>query len=218
MENNIQKINTLGKVGDIICKILKVILVIGAVVCFVCGILMCFVPRDAVKLELSSANTAIVHLNEKFDIIKKLDLDLDDETLKIGEHSYQIVDDGELDLESHTLYLSDVKWVLFAGILACAAAWVFFHYAGKLCACFRYCTTPFTEEASKGLTRLAWSLVPMAVVGSLMEGFAGAALLGDGDVSVSVNLETVFAVLCLFLLSYVFKHGTALQTQADETL
>lgn len=220
MENKmISRINTLGKVGDFICKVCKIVLIIAAVGCLVGGILLCFVPRSAASIELTSVNTAVVHLDEKYDISRFVDMGDIDGMLSLGGNAYEIVDDDFDEWQaSRTFYLSDGKWVLFAAILALAALYIPFHFGGKLCAAFRNCTTPFTPEISKGLTNLAWALIPVAVVGELVETFAGCLFTGDWNISLNLDVTGILMILCIFLLSYIFKYGTALQIQSDETL
>lgn len=93
-----------------------------------------------------------------------------------------------------------------------------FYYGDKLCSAFRTCATPFTQKISQGLRNLAWSLVPVAVVSSLAECVSDSLLSGDWDLSIGLDVSTVLLVLCIFMLSAIFKYGTALQTQSDETL
>lgn len=220
MENKmISKINTLGKVGDILCRICKIVLIVAAVAALVAGILLCFVPRSAARLELTSVNTVVVHTDEKYDIGRFVDLDDVDGVLTLGNNSYKIVDDDLNDWqETRTFYLSDMKWVVFAAIFVFAALYLAFHFGGRLCAAFRTCTTPFTQEISRGLTRLAWALIPIAVISSLVECVSHWVVSGDWDISLGLDISTVLLILCIFMLSYIFKYGAALQLQSDETL
>lgn len=220
MENQmIGKINTLGKVGSILCKICKVVIIVGVIACLVGGILLCFVPREAARLDLTSRNAVTVHLDEKYDVLHLVDFDEGDGVLKLGNHTYQIVDDDNQELVvKRTFYVSDMKWLLFAGIIALAVLYLPFYYGDKLCSAFRTCATPFTQKISQGLRNPAWSLVPVAVVSSLAECVSDSLLSGDWDLSIGLDVSTVLLVLCIFMLSAIFKYGTALQTQSDETL
>ncbi len=216
----IKKINTFGKIGYIICKIGKIAVMIAAIACLVGGILMCFVPKEAVKIELTTSNTAVIKLDNSYDLSKILDLDIENGILEIGENTYKVIDneaDGSAEITS-VFYISNFKWICFAGIIACTVLFFVFYFAEKLCGYFKDCETPFTEEISKQLTKLAWSLIPTCVLGSLMQSFTEAMLMGKFSISVNINLETVLLILCVFMLSYIFKHGAALQTESDELL
>ncbi len=221
MENNtITKINKLGKVGYVICKVGRILMIIAAVACLVGAILMCFVPKEAVKFELISKNSVVLHLDDNADFIKTFDLDTEDALLKIGEHSYQIVmDEEDASLTSKTVfYLSSLKWVLFAAVVAIGVFYVALYFAGKLCEQFKNCNTPFTEGIAKGLTTLAWSMIPLCLIGNFMQAVCVAVFGGDADIVLGVNLATVLLILCMFMLSFIFKYGAALQIESDETL
>ncbi len=216
----IKKINTFGKVGYIICKISKIAVMIAAIACLIGGILMCFVPKDAVKIELSTSDSAVVTINSDFDLAKFLDLNSADGIIEIGNKTYQIVpnDSDEPVTFTSTVNISNFKWICFACMAVCVVFMLVFYFAEKLCGYFKDCETPFTEEISKQLTKLAWSLIPTCVLGSLMQSFTEAMLMGKFLISVNINLETVLLILCVFMLSYIFKHGAALQTESDELL
>lgn len=217
-KDNISKINTFGKVGHIICKIGGIVVIIAAIACLISAVIMCFVPKNAVKIELYSSNFAFLKLDDSLDFLNHFELDGEDGLLEIGDNTYKLnADNKEGNTYKTTFYLSDIKWVLFAATIALGALYTVLHYGSKLCACFKSCTTPFTEEVSCLLTKLAWSLVAMLVLGTVISGAVAAFMEGSGF-SISVDLLSVLLVLCVFMLSYVFKHGTALQAQSDETL
>lgn len=213
----IKKINTFGKVGYIICKIGRIAIMIAAISCLVGGILMCFVPKDAAAVELTTSNSAVITMNSGFDISAFLDLDVEDGFLEIGNSTYKIIlNDGDAPASfTSTVYLSNFKWVCFAGVIACAVLFFVFYFAEKLCHHFKDCETPFTEEISRQLTKLAWSLVPTCVLGSLMQSFTESMLTSTVDVTLDMDLIMVLLILCVFMLSYIFKHGAALQTESD---
>ncbi len=216
----IKKINTFGKVGYIICKIGKIVVMIAAIACLVGGILMCFVPTDAVKIELSTTNSAVVTINGDFDLAKFLDLNSADGIIEIGNKTYQIVpnDSDEPITFTSTVNISNFKWICFACMAVCVAFMFVSYFAEKLCRYFKDCETPFTTEISGQLTKLAWSLIPTCVLGSLMQSFTESMLMGTLDLTIGVDLITVLLILCVFMLSYIFKHGAALQTESDELL
>lgn len=218
--NTIAKINKLGKAGYVICKIGRVALMIAAVSCLVGAVLMCFVPREAVKLELTTANSAVIYLDDSIDFIKPFDLDIDDGVLEIGQNTYKVItNDIDEPAETTTVFhLSSMKWLLLCGVIACLIAYITLYYASKLCDNFKNCVTPFTEEISAGLTKLAWSLIPLCLVAPFMETLAESLLSGEFDFLINVDLVSVLLILCVFMLSYIFKYGTALQTESDETL
>ncbi len=220
MNTTVQKINTIGKIGYIICKIGKILTLIGASICLAGAIIMCFVPRDAVVMEFVSENSATVTIAGDIDLGGILDFDADDgAVIEWDKNTYKITgENGEGITTERIFRLSDIKWVLFMSVLACIAAYFPLLFAGKLCKFFEKCTTPFAEEVSGILVKLAVSLIPISIMSSLAESVSESVISGKIDISISVDLTVVIAVLCIFMLSLVFKYGTALQTESDETL
>lgn len=216
----IRKINNFGKAGYIITKIGQIALLIAAIGCLVGAVLMCFVPKGAVRIELFTTNSAVIHLDDSIDFLQTFDLEVEDGILEIGQNTYEVImgDEDEATALETTLYLSNIKWILFLAFIACSAAYVAFRFAGKLCTYFKDCDTPFSESIAKGLTNLAWSLIPLCVMNSLMESVTDSLLTGQFDIIIGLDLTTILLILCIFMLSFIFKHGTALQIESDETL
>ncbi len=215
----IKKINTFGKVGYIICKIGKIAVIISAIACLIGGIIMSFIPKNAVSIELTTSNTAIIKIDEKFDLTGLLDIDEDDVVVKIGDNTYSIVGSADTPATvTTTVYISNFKWICFACFAVCVAIMFVFHFAEKLCRCFKDCETPFTEEISKQLTKLAWSLIPVSILTSFIGSITESVLMGNFNLTFSIDLITVLLILCVFMLSYIFKHGTILQNESDELL
>ncbi len=216
----IKKINTFGKVGYIICKMAKIAMMIATIACLVGAILMCFVPKDAVKIELSTSDSAVVTINSDFDLAKFLDLNSADGIIEIGNKTYQIVpnDFDEPITFTSTVNISNFKWICFAYMAVCVAFMFVSYFAEKLCRYFKDCETPFTTEISGQLAKLAWSLIPTCILASFIQSIVEALFMGTSDMSFNFDLITVLLILCVFMLSYIFKHGAALQTESDELL
>ncbi len=218
--NNIGKINTLGKAGDIICRIGKILMIIAAVASLVGFVLICLVPKEAVIIELNSMGTARVQMDETLSYPKVFDLDISDGVLTLGKQQYQVVtDSGDVRAPlTHTFYFSNIKWICLAGVLAAATGYLVLYYAGRLCAEFRSCKTPFTEAIAADFIRLAWSLVPFSILTNTLSSYAESMFSGRVQIMVTVDIATVILVLGFIMLSFIFKYGVALQTESDETL
>ncbi len=218
MKNTVGKINTFGNVGFIISKIGMIAVMIAAIACLVATVLTCFIPKEAAKIEFQSANTATVTLDEKYDLSGMVEFEQEG-TIEIANNSFTIVsgDEGIPTVKS-TFYLSNLKWILLVACIACAAAYFPFLFASKLCKNLKNCQTPFTAESSKQLMNLAWSLIPMSVIGSLTESIITSVFTNSVNIGITLDLTVVLLVLCVFMLSYIFKYGTSLQTESDETL
>ncbi len=219
MNTTIGKINALGRIGHIICLIGKIFTMIGAIACLAGALIMCFIPRNAVVIEFVSENSALVMIDGDINLSSFLEMDGTDLSIEWGDNTYKFVGaDGEPITEKTTFHLADIKWILFTAVIVCAVAHIVFSFGDKLCVCFEKCDTPFTEEISKGLFRLAIALLSMSIMSSLVGSVAESVIGGKFDISISIDLSVVLTVLCIFMLSFIFKHGTKLQKEFDETL
>ncbi len=173
---------------------------------------MCFIPKDSVKIELVSSNSATIHLDGT-DLSKIMDLDGGEGIIKIGENTYKpVMNEEDAPQVIHTMfYVSNIKWLFFASTSVCAAAYIVFFFAEKLCKYFKECQTPFSQEISIGLVRLAWSLIPVCVAGSTINSCVESIVTGQLDIDISIDLTTILLILRVFMLSYIFKYGAALQ-------
>ncbi len=216
----IMKINKLGKAGYIICKIGKIALSIAVVVCIIVGVLMCFVPKDATKIELTSSNSAVIYIDSDFELAGYFDFDAGEGVFEIGDESYEILTDDTQIPQSITsvFYISNIKWICFASAVVCISLFFVLFFAEKLCAYFKDCETPFSEEISNQLTKLVWSLIPACFLISLAPSFSESLIMGKFNMKLEINLVTILLILFVFMLSYIFKHGAALQTESDELL
>ncbi len=174
-DKTIRRINTWGKVGHIVCIILKIAIILGAL----SMIMLCLDPVNDPK--------ALAELEQM-----------------VGSDAmfvYDIVQSG---------------WQVAGLLVGFAGMFVLLCFAGKLCKLLKTCQTPFSKEISKALLGVAWSMVAVDVVTIPL------ALVVDMGVSEDIVLTSIFTegivISCLFLVAYIFKHGVALQTEADELL
>ncbi len=218
--NTISKINTLGKVGYIISKIAKILALVGASVCLVAGIICCLIPSDAFTLTLESTNTATVTLNGESDLFSMIDLGEGDVFIEIDGNKYTLggADAPENVTFKYAFNIVNIRLMCFTAMVSCVLLFIPMLFAERVCKIFKECTTPFTETASKSLTALAWSLVPVAFLSFTADSVADSIFSGGLNLSISIDLTTALLILCIFMLSFVFKYGTALQAEADETL
>ena len=84
----ISKINTIGKAGNIISKIAKVIMIIGLVGCIVGTVLLSFIPKDFVTFNMSgdaiiTVNTDNMPLIEIIDFGDEIHIDKNEDDLSV---------------------------------------------------------------------------------------------------------------------------------------
>lgn len=236
MKNEIvSKVNKIGKIGFIINNIAKIFITIGLVACIVGTALLAFVPANFVTFEISGNavanidfdNIPIVNVIDLGDLqnIDKADPDVDAE-IDINGISYGVVDFERNDngisvyaqADSYTVDIGNFKWFLIPVIIFLISALVVIHFIGKLCKNFQHCETPFTEEIVEALKKLAVAIIPMALLQSVTDSITNSMMTGDIDIVLGVDLMTVILVILIFLLATIFKYGTMLQNESDETL
>ncbi len=217
-EEMLKRINSVGKVGEILCKICGIFCLIAAIACLVGGILLSFVPRNAVTVDLKSSNTAVINIDSDYDLSKILDLGDLSASIEIDGNKFFVTDNGEPITYQTTFHVSDIKWMLFVCVACCIALYIVFKFAGKMCASFKKCDTPFCEAVSRSMICFAWSLLPLAIMSSIVSAVAEGVFTGSLDFTVNVDLTAALLILAVFMLSYIFKYGAALQQESDETL
>ncbi len=78
--------------------------------------------------------------------------------------------------------------------------------------------TPFTDENVKCLQRITILILISVIATPVISMIMGAAFEPESGNMMDFNLLSLFAAFLMYLLSLVFKYGTALQKESDETL
>lgn len=218
----ILKINKMGKAGEIVAKIIKALLIITLVACIVASGLLCLIPRDAVSI--TTSHHALANFNLDFDYIIAMDEDMI--TFEFDDIEYNNVQthvDGDrlsatMSSDPRTIYLKDGLWILIAAAVFVLTCIIAVQLVEKLCKMFRTCETPFTEEISVLLKKVATALIPVAVLSTLVENSIDGFMAGQVSVVIGVDLLPVLLAVMIFMLSEIFRYGAALQQESDETL
>ena len=227
-QDAILRINKMGHAGQIIANICKVFLIIAAVFVLLAASFLMLVPAGAVTVSPGGSLDLTVDVGA-------LGYHLSDqqrESLINGDNDLNLTIDGEaitdVEVEGDVIHLSGAAEAdtvdlhragvsLFVLLLFLIAVTVTMFFAASLCKALRYCETPFSEDIVTRIRRVAWSLVPWALLGGSR---SPAELLTEGgmDLFVGINLETVLLILIIFALSFIFRYGAMLQQESDETL
>lgn len=231
----IQKINKLGKAGQIIANICKALVMVGIVCLIIGAIAIAVLPKDLMAVTVNS--DVIMHMNtESLGVLMKEEDQ--DEIVKSLEEEFSKKNDVKVNGADATLekvevtdknidlYMTtgDMKYsgmrnmaiMLGAMALFLTSLYVTFVFIGKLSKEFHECETPFTESIIKKMHRLAISLIPTCILGGIAQGMAEGFM--TGDFTFNIDLGVVLAVLVVLVLTNVFKYGAMLQQESDETL
>ena len=227
-EESILKINKMGHAGQIIANICKVFLIIGVVFALLGACFLMWLPEGAITASPAGSMDLTVdvgalgyHLTDaQRENLLNGDTGVD---VSINGDSYTAVDvDGDVihftgggTVDTVDMHKVGVSMLLL--VLSLIAITVTMFFVASLCKALRYCETPFSEDIVTRIRRVAWSLIPWALLGGGRNPFEG---LADGNVDLflGVDLQTVLLILIIFALSFIFRYGAMLQQESDETL
>lgn len=225
---NIRKINTLGKVSRIILVIMRVACIIGIVACAVGIVLTLLAPKS----DYLTAGTATAQLtvddsvnfitnkplvsiggfkvgsvedleecDESIDLLgTKVDFKVD-ETESDGKRIYDITADLNADNAKAAVLFAVLACVL--GMLVSGVMLVIVIFGGRFARALEICDSPFEENVITSMKHFAMSLIPLGIV-----------YVFGGD----VNITGVVLVIAVIMFYYIFKHGAELQKESDETV
>ncbi len=219
---NIKKINTLGKVSRILLTIMRVIFIIGIVSCLIVSVAFLTVPKTDIITADGTVSAQIKVDCEQLppffsdDIlgIDENDIDFDafgtgikwlvEENKIDGDLIYDI--NGELDIDNSRSVILGISGTMAVSAVLCAVMLIVVIFGGKLAKALEICNSPFEENVLKAMKRFAFSLIPVAVLEILWNG---------GEV---ISLTTAFIVIVVIMFAFIFKYGAELQKESDETL
>ncbi|MDE7363867.1 MAG: hypothetical protein K2N27_03110 [Ruminococcus sp.] len=228
---NITKINKLGKVSRIILAVMRVACIIGVVSCLVGSVILgvainadnnVFNIIGTANAQITvDENTRLMINDEKISIggikvfsVKDLEegdihadalgtkIDIDvDKTDNNGVSVYDIKADVTAD--SITSIKVTMITTVMLGAVMCAVMLVAVIFGGKLAKSLEICASPFEENVINTMKKFGFSLIPMAVL-----------YIIDGG----IGLTSVVLIIAIIIFSCIFKYGAELQKESDETV
>ena len=221
-----KKVNTVGKVGQILAKVADTLMWIALVVCFLLLLAGVLLPQEVLSVSLSHKAVIKVDVSEVpvFDELEKwgesdgsLELDgisYDIESVERNESQLEAVGESEV----YILKTRDLIWTMAIAMISIISILVVLHYIEALCKNFRNCETPFTEEVVQGLKKLAIAMIPMIVLSNVGETTLEGLIAGNMDLVFGVDFMEVMLVIIVFLLAAIFRYGAMLQQESDDTI
>jgi len=226
-EEAVRKINKGGKVGRIISTIIQVIVIIALVFTIAGTVIVTFIPDNFISVK---AKTHIT-VETDFGVLAKKYAPDDVE---------KFIDEARISIENNPVYTDSMRFaddkliyegtsnetdvtmkkVIFPMLLvdiALAFTLVTVTFVRNLCKALEKSETPFAEDVIKKMRAFALSLIPWTVF-SMASNSLTSYLQGTDRFYLQINLATVFVILIIFGLSYIFTYGAVLQTESDETI
>lgn len=232
----ITKINKMGKVGQIFALIAKILLGIGIAMMLAVTIATAFIPKEFVNI--TTGATAQVEVNLQSIGVSLTEEDIDNinnseaeakaknSTINTNDVEYNInkmaADKNGIYLDvaadSIVFNLSSTFGIMLLSTVALVLSFVTVWFVGALCKAVAQCQTPFEENIIKKLQYLAYSLIPWAFFTTVSDSMLSGMMTGKMQVNVGVDLGMVLVIVIIFALTYIFKYGSVLQQESDETL
>lgn len=225
----IGKVNKIGRIGQILVKVGTVISVLALVVCVIGCIAFWAMPQEA--FSITQTHNADINVGSMNSTLSATMIMINEDesmegSLELDGIPYEITDmrqeEGGLTVKAqsgtYTFSLHNMAWTMLLLAVYIISGLAALRFTGSLCKKFRYCETPFTEEIVENLQKLAWSLVPLAVFSSVSESVIDGLFTGNMDIMLGIDMVVVVLIILIFLLSAIFKYGTMLQQESDETL
>lgn len=209
--NNIKKINKIGKVLKVIIIFGRIVLIAAAVICLLLGIASFFIPENAITIN-GIGNAQIVVNRDK--IPSFVDV-LSPNNFKFEKFGFLIdaretTDDNfeisTLKASAKDIDVADFKYLIAlaalvssASIIAISIALVF---AQKFANALAVCNSPFEENVIKMMKHFGYSLIPWAVLTFL-----------NNEIIISALIVGI-----ILIVSYIFQYGAQLQQESDDTI
>lgn len=216
MKNDIiAKIHSVGKVSRIVSKIAQVVTLIGAIACLVVGVILIFIPADAVKSFNGTATGTIVLDEEKSKMIS-FD-DSDNEHIKFMGAEFKVnttetvegnsrsvnIDALAINVDGRHFKLLGIT-LSFAGSLLLVSLYVVFMFAVRLSKALEICESPFEENVLTAMKNFGYSFIPFGI---LQIGLTGIS-----------SVTIILMILLVLAMIYIFSYGAKLQQESDETV
>lgn len=233
-ENAIKKINNIGNVCHVFAIISKVFLIIGFVALIGSSFVIAILPNDLITATVSGKTSLNINL-EDFDVkfteedMAKINeaLTTDGNTdIEINNSNYGVTEteigESYIDIKAESpeiiFFFKDLLIILLASTITVAMSFVTVIFIDRLCVALKNCSSPFEENVITKMQQFAYSLIPWSIVSSMANSVINSFFSGKITISLSIDFETVFLVLIILAIAYIFKYGSILQQESDETL
>ena len=242
MENNIKKkVNRIGLAGQIVSIILIVMMAVACFGCLIGGVFLAVLPEDAATVGVTTDMDVKVGksvigrwMDEISDDLTEVNAQLSVNGDDFSNMTMEKTADGLLfraSTERMEFRIKRFASAVFTGLIYCATLLVVFIFLKRLCDGFRHCDTPFSDDVIKRMTVFAWVLLIGSVVSSGAEAVVNSLLNRSLDLSFSLNptgvnpgfevsfsFAPIIIALIVLFLTMIFRYGSQLQKEADETL
>ncbi len=239
-ENYISRINKLGKYAGIVVNVLKGITIFAMVAVALIYIFVDMFAKSVSGIYLKDDLYVEMDLRDFGYIYSEVDRAEQEESADLQWYSYQYAKEsfGEATnktmniqlIEAYTgqhyygdgkqatsVLLKNVDTFLIAVMAYLILIFVTLVFIGRFFRALKNEESPFGQYIIKNMQKTAFSLIPWGLIGPMIE-VDGTKTASRISVLAGVNVATIFVIIVLLCLAYVFKYGALLQQESDETL
>lgn len=231
-EDAIRKINTMGKVGNIVALIARIFVIVGLVLCVAGLVVVLVLPSDLCRLKIDGRAQVLVDLSSfgweaGDDLARDVQDSIQDKAgFRYGGNHFAVdkveMDGSQIRVDSCArlteIRISSLIWVIASAIVVLGLLLVSIIFAGRLAKSFRDCESPFEDRVIRRIKQFAYSLIPWAVISSVIGSPEQWFWMAGGGFSFDLNVGMIAVVLVILALAYIFQYGAILQRESDETL
>lgn len=235
-EDAIRKINTMGKVGNIVALIARIVVIVSLVLCVAGFVIVLVLPSNLCRLKVDGRAQVLVDLDAfgdtfsweaEDDLAREVQDSIKDKAgFSYGGNRFAVdnveMDGSQIYVDSSArlteINIRNLAWVIASAIVILGLLLVGIIFAGRLAKSFRDCESPFEERVIRRMKQFAYSLIPWAVLSSVAGSLEQRLWMAGGHFSFDLNLGMIVVVLVILALAYIFQYGAILQKESDETL
>lgn len=231
-EDAIRKINTMGKVGNIVAMIARIFVIVCLVLCVAGLVIVLVLPSNLCRLKVDGRAQVLVDLDAfgweaEDDLAREVQDSIKDKAgFSYGGSRFAVdkveMDGSQIRVDSSArlteIRIQNLAWVIVSTIVILGLLLVGIIFAGRLAKSFRDCESPFEERVIRRMKQFAYSLIPWAVLSSISGSLDQRLWMAGGGLSFDLNVGMIVVVLVILALAYIFQYGAILQRESDETL
>ena len=228
-EETIVKINKIGKAGDIVARILRILLIIAFVVVLGALITLSVLPANLVEVDLGMQTGIKVNVSnfaelseeeqaevrkgfEEFNNDKDEDATISDVEVTSSTIAFKVGTDKK------SFGLRDLIGPVIVALFYIVGSYVILWFVSMLCRALRDCNSPFEDDVIRRMRNFAFAILAWCVLAVICNIVISSIFISATQINVGFSLGHVLLVLVILGLCGIFRYGAKLQKEHDETL
>lgn len=228
----VKKINTMGKVGNILALIARIFVILLLVLSLAGFITLLVLPEDLCKVKIDGRAQVLLDLgvfgweadgNAAAEMQEKVEKSAN---ISYGGNHFAV---DNMDMQGSQMQIDasarltefssrTLAWALVGAMVNLILLLISTIFAGRLAKAFRDCESPFEDTVIRRMKQFAYSLIPWAIVSSVIGSLMQSIWTASAKFGFRLDFGVIITVLVILALAYIFQYGAVLQQESDETL